>query len=188
MINFIAEKRLPIDSIKNLLLNSRPEEIAPINVLNNKLDRLLDSIKKMSVSVNLVIEKANVGNIETNSIMEVLNVIESLIPISEELIDTKKQVEVYSKTLTNQNFEGLLYDLDNIKIYQNSKKDIEDNQQIFKDAFGSLFTEFNTDWESIVLSLEWTERFKNVVGEIISENLVKIITTKDKAAQIKLKT
>ncbi|OMD41126.1 DUF4011 domain-containing protein [Paenibacillus odorifer] len=178
--NCLVGNRIPDEKIKLLLLQATMSEMEQVTTLHNKINRSMSVITEASANTNRLLSK-NVGDeIDKTPILELRIVIGKIIALSNSFNNAKLALLSYSTKTIFNNYEEMVDDLQSISKYKESKRVIEENKPLFKSVFGDLFTDYDTDWDNVLKSLEWTTRLREVVVDTLPEELVQAIQTRNK--------
>lgn len=176
---FITNHLIPFDKIKSLMLQSTLSEMESIDVLHKKTVRALSVSHETATSVEPLLNKALANEIEKMPVSELKHVVESVIITSDLFLGAKANLASYAKQASITTFDELLSDLSAIRSYKETKNIIEENSELFKAAFGSLFDDFDTNWETILNSLEWIKNLKQVITGSIPEAIIRAVSARD---------
>ncbi|QSF46534.1 AAA domain-containing protein [Paenibacillus tianjinensis] len=177
--NCITGNRIPDEKIKLLLLQATMSEMEQVAALHNKINRAMSVVSELSTNAKRLLSK-NIGNeIEKMPVLELRKVISEVITASDSFLNAKSTLLSYSvKTLFNK-YKEMVDDLQEIRNYKESKQVIDGNKPLFKSVFGPLFSDYDTNWDNVLKSLEWTKNLREVVINTIPEKIIQAIQLRD---------
>lgn len=177
---FISNHNLPYEKIKGLILQSTMIELESVEILYKKTARALSLSQEVASTVEPLISKAIAYEIDKTPISELKQVIESVITSSDLFLGAKSGLAPYVKQVPYVTYDELLSSLTSIGSYKEKRQNIEGNRELFKSAFGSLFEDFDTNWEMILTSLEWTKNLKQLFIGNIPEEIIRVVSSQDR--------
>jgi len=176
----LTGNRIPDEKIKILLLQATMSEMEQISTLHNKINRAMSVITEVSSNTKRLLSENVEHDIDKTPILELRNVIDNAIVLSNSFLNAKAALLSYSTKKMYNNYEEMVKDLQSIREYKESKQVIEENKPLFKSVFGDLFTDYDTNWDKVLKSLEWTTSLREVVVNTIPEELIQAIQSRSK--------
>lgn len=177
--NCISRNHIPEHKIKLLLLQATMSEMEQISALHYQINRAMSVFSEVSTDAKRLLSK-NIGvEIEKVQIHELRKVISEVITTSDSFMNAKSILLSYSAKTSFNNYEEMVDDLQLIRNYMESKQVIDGNKPLFKSVFGPLFSDYDTDWDNVLKTLEWTKNLWEVVIDTIPEEIIQAIQLRD---------
>lgn len=159
----IKTSRLDFEKLKSMVGKSITNEDIKVvlceGVFPDELEEADKHIKKYLASSQwmMIKNQIDIKVIQESGISQVPSAIRKIYNI---LVETKKCIEPIEKTCQfDLKFSILMNDLEKKSKLEQVEENLEKNYQSLKEVFNELFDGMDTNWEQIISSLEWTEKF-----------------------------
>lgn len=176
---FVTNNQLPYDKIKSVILDASINDIEMLDFQNNKMTNALSVMHQLILDIRPILKKELSNEVNRVSVEESIDYVNKIIITADTFIAAKENMFVFARQVSFTLYDKLVEDLVKIQTYKLNKDGIEQDNELFSAAFGSLFEGFNTNWETILIALEWTKKLKQLTGGTVPDAIVRIVITKD---------